>query len=773
MPKRQLIAVLAAAALMLPLAAVSSSPASIAPSVTFGSAVIVDPIHTFGEPDVRIRGKNVYVSGPWGTGTQRSLFEWSSDGGRTFRPLHSTPMTSVNDSATMILGPGGGDTEISIDHNDKVYYTDLAALLTLKMATWDPHTRTMETNTLTNPTDTLDTFDRQWFALWDPPNAEAVRKATGYTGPLPVNYLQWNGGAATSSKTSYSTDGLHYAPSSLSMTVADDGPLAIDQETGTVFQPIAEGDGVIDPADNIAILMRTRDAATPADPTLRNSKVVHIADMPKGTTEGELFPLVSIDEARNVYVAWATSSDDTVATNGNAWQVWYSYAPAATGWTKWSKPVRLSRPPARMNVMPWLVAGAKGRIAAVWYGTEEANSLGDTHQAWDVYLAMVGDADTAHPLIEQVKVTRHPMHYGSICFAGVGCIAEQGNRNLADFFEVEVDPNDGAVVIVYDDTSNELVQNIPGTDTPLPTPADGIFDHRGAPVVTVIRQNGGIGLFGKPIVSAASFGPGRLTGKAGDAPFDPAYGGEQVPSMDTQGLSLSADGNELVFKLDITSLDDTAGGLSITGAQALDYVIRWVGEPIDSPTGTRNPIYYAAAEVTDLGAPTFFAGAAQSTDLCSVSGCFPHLITYPAPPLGGTAVTGKLVQGAGGAPDQWEIRVPREVVGGPHDGTLFESLSAFTMARNKPASLPMTNLENELGISPVVLDALCCVDTSVSASRPRVLGAKVTKPVTKPKPKPALRGRDLAATGVPAAPLGLVFALVTGAAVTFRATRKS
>jgi hypothetical protein len=765
MSRRHLIALLAAAALMLPLAAVSSSPASPAPSVTFGSAVIVDPIHTFGEPDVRIKGNNVYVSGPWGTGTQRSLFEWSSDGGRTFRPLHSTPISSVNQSATMILGPGGGDTEISIDHNDKVYYSDLAALATLKMATWDPHTRTMETNTLTNLTDSSNTFDRQWFALWDPTNVAAVRKATGYTGPLPVNYLTWNGGADESS---YSTDGLQYPPSSMSVSVADDGALAIDQETGTVFQAIS-----VDDTKDIGLLLRTRDAADPTDPALKKNKIVRIADMPAGTTQGVLFPLVSIDQARNVYVAWATNSDDTVSKNGNGWQVWYSYATAATGWTKFSKPVRLSSPPARMNVMPWLTAGAKGRIAAVWYGTEEANSLGDTHQAWDVYMAMVGDADTAKPAIEQVKVTRHPMHYGSICFAGTGCIAEQGNRNLADFFEVEVDPNDGAVVIVFDDTSNELVQTIPGTDTPLPSPIEGIVDHRGAPVVTVIRQNGGIGLFGKPIVAASSFGPGRLTGKAGNADFDPAYGGEQVPSLDTQGLSLSAEGNDLIFKLDITSLDDTSGALSTTGAQALDYVIRWVGEPVDSPNGTRNPIYYAAAEVTDTGSPTFFAGTAQSNDLCSVSGCFPHLIVYPAPPLGGTSVTGALVQGAAGAPDHWEIRVPRDVVGGPHDGTVLESLSVFTMARNKPASLPMTNVEEELGISPVVLDALCCVDTSVAASRQSVLGAKVTKPAAKPKPKPAVRGRDLAATGVPAAPLGLVFALIAGAAVTFRATRKT
>ena len=760
MPRRHLIAVLAAAVLTLPLAVVSVSPASPTPTITFGSATIVDPIHTFGEPDVRARGNNVYVSGPWGTGTQRSLFEWSSDGGKTFRPLHSTPITSVNQSATMILGPGGGDTEIQIDHNDKVYYTDLAALLTLKMATWDPKTRTMETNTLTNVQDTMNTFDRQWFALWDPPNPAAVRKATGYTGPLPVNYLSWNGGA---DEASFSLDGLSYPPSTLSVDVADDGPVVIDQDSGTVFQAVS-----IDSNDDIGVLMRTRDETKPTEPALTKYKTVKIADMPKGTEQGFLFPVIAIDKARNVYVGWATHSDQTVSENKDAWQVYYSYASAASGWTKWSKPVRLSSAPSNWNVMPWIVAGSEGQLAAVWYGTEQANTFDDKHQAWDVYVSRVTGANTAQPKIEQVKVTRHPMHYGSICFAGTGCIIEQGNRNLADFFEVEIDPTDGALLIVYDDTSNELVQTVPGTDTPIPSPIEGIVDHRGAPVVTLIRQNGGIGMYGEPIVAPASFGPGRLTSAAGDAEFDPAYGGAQVDAMDARGLSLSAEGNDLIFNLAVSSLDTPADALSITGAQALDYVIRWVGDPIDSPTGTRNPIYYAAAEVTDLGEPTFFAGPARSIDLCSVSGCFPHIIEYPAPPYGGTSVSGKLVQGASGAPDHWEIHVPRNLVGGPHDGTMLESLSAFTMARSRPASVPMTNLEHELGISPVVLDALCCVDTSVAASRTRVLPAKVTKPAAKPKPKPATRGRQLPATGVGRAPLALVVMLLGGALVTRR-----
>jgi hypothetical protein len=321
-------------------------------------------------------------------------------------------------------------------------------------------------------------------------------------------------------------------------------------------------------------------------------------------------------------------------------------------------------------------------------------------------------------------------------------------------------------VIVYDDTSNELTQAIPGTNTQIPEPVDGIVDHRGAPVVTLVRQNGGIGLLGKPIGAPAARGA-SIGGRRGDATFDPIYGDETIPEMDLREALVSRDGEDLLFRVAVSSLDEPTNALSATGAGAVNYVVRWVGEPVDSATGQRDPIYYAAAEVGD-GDPIFFAGAARSVELCSVSGCFPHTIEYPAPPYGGTAVTGRLVPGAPGSPDHWEIRVPRDLVGGPSDTTLLESFSAFSMSRNKSASLPMTNLEEELGISPILIDGVCCVDTTI-ASGTRVLGAKTAQA----KPKPDVSGGALPGTGVGGAPVALGAALLIGAALTRRVVRRA
>src|SRR5439155_25180865 len=130
------------------------------PRLSFSSPSVVDPTHAYGEPDVKIApgGTNWYDSGPWGTGTQRSIWNWSADGGHTFHSMHSPALPNALGSDSTVPCPdgtpppcpGGGDTEISIDRSGKVYYGDLAALVTLKTATWDPVAHAMNTGLILN-----------------------------------------------------------------------------------------------------------------------------------------------------------------------------------------------------------------------------------------------------------------------------------------------------------------------------------------------------------------------------------------------------------------------------------------------------------------------------------------------------------------------------------------------------------------------------------------------------------------------------------------------
>src|SRR5213593_205262 len=112
--------------------------ASVTAPITFQVPTVVDPIHTNGEPDIGIDPQGrVFVSGPTGTGTQRSTWFGSVDGGQTFRVMAQKkppdPIISIP-----APGPGGGDTDINFDRSGKQYFADLYALACLRVAVTGP-----------------------------------------------------------------------------------------------------------------------------------------------------------------------------------------------------------------------------------------------------------------------------------------------------------------------------------------------------------------------------------------------------------------------------------------------------------------------------------------------------------------------------------------------------------------------------------------------------------------------------------------------------------
>jgi hypothetical protein len=76
------IVALGVAALAAPgFGTLGSTPAKASPlGVTFGVPTLADAVHTYGEPDINFgSGDQVMVSGPTGTGTQRSMWNASFD----------------------------------------------------------------------------------------------------------------------------------------------------------------------------------------------------------------------------------------------------------------------------------------------------------------------------------------------------------------------------------------------------------------------------------------------------------------------------------------------------------------------------------------------------------------------------------------------------------------------------------------------------------------------------------------------------------------------
>ena len=443
--------------------------------------------------------------------------------------------------------------------------------------------------------------------------------------------------------------------------------------------------------------------ATPGDgPNYAN--LIHVADNLPGSPD-TLFTVVSLDAARNLHVVWAL---DPESGNPAERQVYVSAASAASGWRNWTKPVRVSDASTgtgdAVNVFPWIKAGGAGRADAVWYGSNKnVDPSSQNGQSWNAFMAQVvyptdrtGAIAGAAPSVTLVKVSPHPMHYNDICLQGSGCITSQGNRNLADFFVVNIDRS-GAAEIVYDDTSTGLVQ--PGFT---PT-GNQTVDHAGAAVVTVARQSSGLGLFGTP-VSGASNGPtGGLSDPAGDALY-PVIGGTNVPGLDIVGssLSLSRDGRTLTATMRVVDLRNPAAtAAAVTGTTLLQYVTRWQ---------MGNTLYYAAMTNDAANQPIFYAGKTQSVDLCSVSACFPHVLTYPEPGLGGAQETGGVSCPAAPSttnPCSITVRVNVADVGSPTAKSLLEEVGGYAFGASHPQGAT-TNPQAEADDVPLEVDGVCC-----------------------------------------------------------------
>jgi hypothetical protein len=709
----------ALAALILP-AAAAAAP------ISFEVPSPADPLHAWGEPTIGINTQgHVFVSGPTGTGTQRSAWEGSVDGGHSFRVITpGAPPTAVQ---SLEDPPGGGDTDINFDRSGKQYFVDLYALTCNRVATTSDDGATVAQNL--DGCGTSPPSDRPWLAVYDP--APGTPHDSAYAGPTPLVYGEYNNIVGPSpdggGQWNKSADGLTYTNATNGVTPATeavyspfgvDGYPAIDQRTGQVFQAagLQNDDGTYDLLLNIGTPDASGNLTFLDSPTAPGdgpnyANLIHIANNLPGSPD-TLFTVLSMDSARNLFVTYAVSGD-----NPGQDQVYVSAASAASGWRNWTKPVRVSDGSAAtgdaVNVFPWIKAGGPGRADTVFYGSNKAvDPSSQAGQAWNAFMSQVvfpvdksGAVTGQAPHTALVRVSPHPVHYNDICLLGTNCITAQGNRNLADFFSVTIDRS-GAAEVVYDDTSNGLAQQ---GFTPT---GNQTVDHAGAPLATVARQSSGPGLYGKPVTGPTSAPVTGIGDSSGDALY-PVIGGSNVPGMDivSSSVELDPDGTALDVTMKVADLGDPATtSAAIPGAAFQQYVTRWqMGDTI----------YYAAMSNTAANQPSFYAGAAQSVDLCSVSACFPHVITYPESGLGGTAEPGSVTCPASPSatnPCTVTIRVSLADVGDPSSSSLLQEIGAYALASAHPQGAT-TNAQALADDVPLQIDGACCFNAKPSAPK--------------------------------------------------------
>ena len=744
-------ALIALPVLALALGAAALAPPSVAATPrtdpSFGVPRVVDPLHVYGEPNLEVNPKTgaIHATGPQGTGTQRSIWNVSVDGGDSYRIVQNLP-ANVDQAAVTgalptksALGPGGGDTEIKIAHNGRAFFNDLAALASFTAVTT---TDDGSTTSIANPAAIgAPGGDRQWMALFDPQPSDHT--VSPYKGAVPLNYMEYadqvNGDAVD-----MSTDGTDY--SKVAGGYANDnkhqpnhGVPLVDQHTGKFLGMTSGTSG-----HSLALVV----GVPKADGTL-TFHYNPLADGLVGNPE-TLFPVLSQDGARNLYAVWV--EDKT-------FNVWYSWAPpgADNEWKSWSEPRQISRAPSNVNVFPWVTSGkAPGIMDVAWYGTKSTlKQLGSDGpsakkgQTWDLFFSQVDHANSSAPHAVQVKAAPHPMHYNDICLLGTLCISGAGNRNQADFFKLVIDPRNGRARIIYTDSSNRLSQ-AGGTDT--------AADHQGAALDTVVTQNTGLDAnTGKPLIAYESTAPvSAITDPAGDALFKP-LGGTKVPGADILSVKVAKSGSDIEFTV------KTAAPLSeaavAAGTPAAQIVVRWQLGDI---------LYFAAAEASAAGQLSYYGGKTDAVDLCSVSGCKPNYLTYNAAPAPGVS------SGSGSADGNvYIIKVPLSAVGNPTDQSLLEEMMAFVTASPQAGVVPQNNGADFLDVAPLQIEGTKTFNARFGAAASSNAPAPLM-PGTLPRSATtsgSKAGGSLAATGLGTAlPLAALALLLTGLAARRRRT---
>jgi len=652
-----------------------------APAIRFGVPRIVDPIHTYGEPDIKVAPNGtIYVSGPQGTGVQRSIWNASYDGGDSYRLVQDNKFGAPPSAVTptkSTLGPGGGDTEIAIDRHSHVYYADLWALVCFTSGYSGNNGRSVQS---TPAACSQPGGDRQWMGVYDP--APSDHTISPYKGPKPLVYMKYSdegvdGGSRVDWMTADAPTNWHQGDpagkyGNTSGTGTTDAPIVVDQHTGDMLSIASHGGRSL----ALAVGTPAKDGSAHL-----NFHLETIANNLKGDPN-TLFPAFAEDKARNLYAVWVQDND---------YQVYYSWAaPKGRDWGKWHKPVRINRPPSATNLMPWVAAGGNGVIDVAWYGTDKSlKQLGpqgpsaQKNQAWWTWFAQIDHAASDRPHIVQAPASQHPMHYNDICMLGTGCITQTGNRNLADFFEVTID-NQGRARIVYDDTSNGLVS---------PAGAVEAADHSGAGLVTTVTQETGLNAWtGRPLRAQESRGPvASIVDPPGDARY-PVLGGARLSGADIEKVALARHGKTL--RITVTLKHGTlADAAQAAAAPYGRLVVRWQ---------MGNVLFHAGVDEDAGGNDTFYAGRTAATDSCSVSACDPHTLDYIAPPLQGAAAA----TGSRRADNNtvYTINVPLSAIGSPKSGSLLEEVAGYVFAAAFPGSVQDEKAQSDADQVPLELE---------------------------------------------------------------------
>jgi hypothetical protein len=615
--------------------------------LTFSApATVADAQRTEGEPlNWLDRNNNYWESGPWGISTQQSFVHRSTDGGNQFNIV--SPIGTRPDPA----GPGGGDTDVVTDDQGYAYFTDLESLLNLDCAVSNDNGNNWRRNSacVHNVGD-----DRQWFTIDNGLTGAATDNTVflGYREELGTHIYSSPGSTGSSDL----TGGFLYSNS------ADtELPLSAEPRCGQLrFDPVRRNLYYPCSADDHVEL--TIGHVNPGQRTDIHYHNVELPPSPGGGGVDDLFPVVAADQAGNVYMAWVDTFDNNVY-----------YSSSTDGGESWrTPPVQVSGGDSHSNVMPWIQGGRAGTAVVAWYGNTSnvdsdfmpswyVNRQSATLFKWYGYASVITNATGSSPSFAQQRFTDQPMHYGQICTGGIGCTISNGDRTMADFFGFFLDRTDGAIRVVYNDTTSQ---------------------HHGAHLFEV-RQIGGPSATGGNVHRSVPTNPvSDPTGDAQSPHYSPTGTGPNLPQFDFTQLRLSQP-NSATLRVQMT-LSNLALLTPPAGKADSLWLTRFQALSVGDEGEEAYRIFYVGAESVAGGSPTFFAGSGDSAhDATPGDGCLTttpencKVVQYPNETSATGSISGNVIT----------IDVPLQGGFGPSRpifGGTLHNVTALSAGRNLP-----------------------------------------------------------------------------------------
>jgi hypothetical protein len=380
----------------------------------------------------------------------------------------------------------------------------------------------------------------------------------------------------------------------------------------------------------------------PIPPTLtptiswRNYEIYH---GPAGVRYNRIFPVTAVDSAGRVYALW---------TDGNHIQA--KSDQTGTGWNPAAAPVSIPNfGTDNTAMMPWASAmpsgGAAGVVDVVFYGAHggtgaQPSPQDDPNNIWNAYFAQTVDGGATWTTS---KASDHDIHKSQLCIDGLNCnLIGNRDRTLLDFFQVDVDPTNGAATIAYADDHAS-----PGTAVMYYTrQCTGISAKTGLALVNDCAAPAP-----PPALPAGSSCPGpQVADFAGDAPNNfPGGTGQNMDNLDVIGVTfnsakLKQGGTAIDITLRLKDLQapPTAANPNIVSGLWAVY--------FQFGTATGSSWWYVRATTNGSG-----ANAVVSYDYGTWDGSFHQLGT----------VAGEFHPGVNGT---FVFHLPRTAIGSPPDG---------------------------------------------------------------------------------------------------------